>query len=115
MKARAGMTSIKQRLQGKIPKGTKRSSKWRTVRKHFLRSNPRCVVCESRNKLEVHHIIPFHVDPSLELNSNNLMVLCENKKYGINCHLLVGHRGNYRKFNSYCKVDADIWNRKIKE
>jgi hypothetical protein len=39
------------------------------------------------------------MDKSLELTPDNLITLCESKKYGITCHLFVGHRGNYRLFN----------------
>jgi len=42
------------------------------------------------------------------------MTLCENKKYGINCHLLVGHLGNWQKINLTCKADVKEWNQKIK-
>lgn len=86
------------RLLGKTP-GRRRSSKWRKVRRKFLEINPRCESCGGIKKLEVHHVIPYHVDPSLELEFSNLMTLCRRKKYGISCHLLVGHKGNYRLIN----------------
>lgn len=104
---------LKDVIQGKAPKGKKRSSKWRKVRKAFLKKHPLCEVCWSHKKVEVHHIIPFHVDPSLELEEHNLVTLCENKKYGVNCHLLVGHLGNYRKYNESVMTDAYLWNNKI--
>jgi len=105
---------LKDRIQGKAPKGAKRSSKWRKVRKEHLKNNPRCAICNSKKKIEVHHIIPFHIAPDKELDMDNLMTLCENKKYGINCHLLVGHLGNYRRVNVSCKIDAITWNMKLK-
>ena len=79
--------------------GRKRSSKWRGVRKKFLKLNPKCESCGGVKKLEVHHIVPFHEDPSLELEPCNLMTLCRAKKYGIHCHLFVGHKSNYRLIN----------------
>lgn len=102
------------RLQGKAPKGAKRSSKWRKVRAQHLKENPRCFICESKKNVEVHHKLPFHVAPELEIEPSNLMSLCENKKYGINCHLLVGHLGNYRRTNITVVIDATTWNMKIK-
>ena len=90
---------IIDRLLGKTP-GRKRSSKWRGVREVFLMKHPMCEGCGSFVKLEVHHIVPFHEDPSLELEPNNLMTLCRRKKYGISCHLFVGHKGNWRLINS---------------
>lgn len=105
---------IKDKLQGKAKKGHRRSSKWSKIRKEFLVKNNRCAVCESTSKLEVHHKIPFHVDPSKELDEDNLVTLCENKKYGLNCHLLMGHLGNYRKHNKLIDIDVKLWNEKIK-
>lgn len=105
---------IKDRLQGKAPRGAKRSSEWRKVRKAHLKLHPKCQLCGSKRKVEVHHIVPFHIAPDQELEFDNLITLCENKKYGINCHLLMGHRGNYRKFNITCKADVKVWHSKIK-
>ena len=105
---------ITDRLQGKAPKGAKRSPEWREVRGLFIIENPTCFICESTSKLTVHHLIPFHLAPDLELDPDNFMTLCQNKKYGINCHLLVGHLGNFRKINVNCIEDARIWHEKIK-
>ena len=79
--------------------GRKRSPKWREVRGEFLKENPSCAACGGTKKLEVHHVVPFHIDPSRELDTTNLMTLCRRKKYGIHCHLNLGHKGNYRDFN----------------
>jgi len=105
---------MKDRIQGKAPKGARRSSKWRGVRAKHLEDNPTCAVCGSSLVLEVHHIIPFHIAPDKELDPENLMTLCENRRYGINCHLLIGHLGNYRRTNLSCEIDARVWYMKIK-
>ena len=94
-------------------KGRKRSSKWRKVRNAFKKKNPKCEVCGSKVKVEIHHILDFSTYPSEELNVENLMPLCERGKYGITCHQLVGHLGNYRKINPSAKLDAIIWNYKL--
>jgi len=107
--------AIKDRIEGKAPKGAKRSSSWRKVRKQHLKDNPNCAVCGSHKKVEVHHKIPFHYAPNKELDPNNLMTLCENKKYGINCHLLIGHLGNYQKINVSVEIDAMMWNKKLSD
>jgi len=104
---------IKDRLEGKAPKGAKRSPYWNRVRKGYLRKNARCAVCGCTSKLQVHHIIPFHLDPKYELNEDNLVTLCTNKKYGINCHLLIGHLGNFKKYNTAIKIDVFTWNQKL--
>lgn len=105
--------TLTDRIVGKAPKGAKRSSKWRKVRKAFIKKNPHCFVCGSKKKVEIHHKIPFHIAPDLELVEDNLASLCENKKYGINCHLLIGHLGNYRRINAQIEYDVMIWRRKI--
>lgn len=71
-----------------------RSSKWNKVRKDFLKNNPRCAACGSDNDIEIHHIVPVHVDPSLELDTNNLIPLCAKS-----CHLLMGHLMDYKSWN----------------
>lgn len=63
--------------------------------------------------MRVHHVVPFHVDPSRELDPSNLMTLCEAKKYGINCHLLVGHLGNWRRWNPFVWLHANQWRRRL--
>lgn len=89
----------------KEPLGKKRSSKWPAVRKKHLEENPNCVSCGSTLFCEVHHIVPFHVDPSRELDPSNLVTLCESKKW-LNCHLFLGHRSNYRDNNPNVIEDA---------
>ena len=105
--------SLQHKNIGPDGKRKKRSPKWKKVRKEFLKKNPRCALCNSMKNVEVHHIISFSIDPSLELNHNNLISLCENKRYGINCHLLSGHLGNYRRTNPSVELDALVWNKKI--
>lgn len=110
---------VKDAIQGKSAdtKGTlhKRSSKWPAVRKKFLKDDSTCFVCKSRSNLEVHHKIPFHVNPTLELEPSNLITLCENKSFGVNCHLLFGHHGNYRKYNINVASDGLVWRNKLFE
>lgn len=87
-----------------------RSSQWRTVRKQFLSEHPACAACGGTESLTVHHIVPFHVDISKELDPDNLLVLCE--KYG--CHLRIGHLLSWQSYNVDARKDAKIWLDKIK-
>lgn len=105
---------IKASEKDKVPKGSKRSGKWPAVRRAHLLSNPVCVMCGGKKKLEAHHIRPFHLHPELELDPSNLITLCENKADGVNCHLLFGHLGNFKSFNANVEADAKAWNKKIK-
>jgi len=101
---------------GKVPKGApERSPKWAGVRKAFLKDHPVCEVCEGKVKLNVHHIKPYHLHPELELEPSNLITLCECSSHGINCHLLIGHLGNFKNVNPNSVEDSKIWNGKLKE
>lgn len=93
----------------KLLRCAERSPKWKTVRKKFLENNKHCEACGSSKDLEVHHIVPVHIDPSLELDPSNLMVLC-----GKSCHLLFGHFMDWRSYNSNAKKDCALIREKIK-
>lgn len=88
------------RVEGKAPPGTKRSPKWRKFRDDKLKGQS-CSLCGGRKSLVLHHIIPFHLAPDKELDDDNVIILCEAKRYGINCHLLAGHWGNWQRANPY--------------
>jgi len=88
----------------------RRSSKWPAVRKEWLKSNPRCAACGAKNALEVHHIQPYHLFPSLELVAANLITLCEGAG---NCHLMFGHLGNWKSYNRDVKLDSADFLRKV--
>jgi len=109
------LKKIKDVLQGKASIRDKRSSKWPKVRAEHLKSNPMCAVCGGKVKLEVHHIVPFNEDPSKELDNDNLITLCEAKKYGVTCHLFFGHLGKYTRSNSNVITDVKVWCEKLKK
>lgn len=106
--------SIVNNPKDKVPKGAKRSPEWPKVRKAHLAKFPTCAMCGTKNKLEVHHIKPFHLHPELELEPSNLITLCESK-VDANCHLLFGHLGNFKSLNATVIHDAKAWNEKIKD
>ena len=93
---------------GKTPSLKLRSNQWPKLRRAHLALQPLCQVCGGSDKLEVHHIMPFHLDPSLELQPTNLISLCESKKPGLLCHLAVGHLGNYRDVNPDVVADSGV-------
>ena len=106
-------THLIDAVQGKHPLSAKRSDHWPTVRKQHLALQPVCQMCGGLEKLQVHHIRPFHVHPDLELDPSNLVTLCEAKREGANCHLLFGHLGNFRSWNVDVEADAQEWHEKI--
>lgn len=73
-----------------------RSSKWPRVEHEFLRKNPACAACGSIQHLNVHHKVPFHLDPKLELDEMNLITLCMSE--GKHCHLLIGHGDSFKAY-----------------
>jgi hypothetical protein len=88
--------------------GIPRSSKWHSVRQKHLEKEPKCLVCGTRNNLQVHHIFPFHYcvilgRSDLEFDQRNLVTLCEEK--GRDHHLLIGHLNNFRSSNLNVKKD----------
>ena len=103
------MTVLKDllnKVKGNIPKNCKRSGQWSTVRKTHLIQHPICEACGETNKLEVHHIVPFHMNPELELDPDNLITLCEVASNGVVCHQNIGHNGNYKSWNINVREDS---------
>jgi 5-methylcytosine-specific restriction protein A len=84
-------------------KSTRRSSHWNAFRDAYLKEHTKCVACGSTVKLQVHHIKPFHIEPSLELDTNNLITLCMSKN---SCHLDIGHGGSFRSYNPRVVQDS---------
>jgi len=104
---------IKDRIQGKAGKGQRRSSQWPKFRKAMIAARPYCAACLSPSNLELHHIVPYSKDPTKELDQSNVVVLCESKKFGVNCHRFFGHLGDYKKHNPDCFDDVRLWFSKL--
>lgn len=86
--------------------GAARSSKWSKVRAEHLKREPACRVCGRRDDLEVHHILPVHLRPDLELAESNLLTLCEAP---VNHHFEWGHLGRWASYNNSVLDDVDVW------
>lgn len=82
----------------------KRSSQWRAKEKEILQYHGYCAACGSTENLQVHHKVPFHINPDLELDDDNLIVLCMSKN---ECHLDVGHLFSFKKYNPNVEADAE--------
>lgn len=52
----------------------------------------------------MHHILPYHLYPDLELDLDNLITLCE--KPGHDCHFTFGHLHDWYSFNRLVRADA---------
>jgi len=95
-----------------IVKRVSRSSGWSRVRREHLELCSHCAVCGRDSKLEVHHIEPFSEDPSLELDPDNLLTLCDGS---MRCHFVVGHLGDFRSHNPEVVLDAKWFHKRILE
>lgn len=87
--------------------GVQRSTLWPYARKQHLLEEPLCAVCGDSDDLEVHHIIPVHVDKTKEVNKGNLITLCRRD------HIFVGHLGSFRSYNPTVRADAAVFLTKI--
>lgn len=67
------------------------------------------MACGSCTKPEVHHIVPVHLNPDLELDPENLITLCD--KY---CHFVFGHLMDYKSWNVDVVGDSAEYLQKIK-
>lgn len=87
--------------------GATRSPKWRRVERAHLQIQGWCKNCGGVVALQVHHMMPFHLDLAKELDPANLITLCEDAKDGVECHLHVGHLGNWKTYNPAIAAVAD--------
>lgn len=60
-----------------------RSGRWPAVRRAYLETHPVCEACGTYADLEVHHVLPFHERPDLELEEHNLITLCRRHHWEI--------------------------------
>lgn len=84
-----------------------RSTHWAAVERMHLHHEPVCQMCGGRTNLQVHHVLPFHQHPELELDPTNLITLCQPH------HLLAGHLMRWAAINSDVRADAAHWRARI--
>lgn|SRR3990167_10944943 len=105
-------TWLKNLMLGDRTFGAIRHPLWREVQAEHIKKFPNCAVTGKKgtflNPLNVHHIIPVHIDPSKELDPDNLITLSRW------WHFWLGHLGSWFSFNKDVKKDAEIWYSKIK-
>jgi hypothetical protein len=77
-----------------------RSPKWRALQQRFVREKKCCFITRLRVDLEVHHKIPYHVRPDLELEWDNLCLLTRP------VHYLIGHHCNWAYYNQNFEEEA---------
>lgn len=91
--------------------GASRSSQWPAFKTEYAKTHlPVCAVCGGTADLNLHHLKPFHVFPQLELDPTNVLWLCNAKQ----CHIRIGHLGNFQSINPAGKEDISIWRDKMR-
>ena len=65
------------------------------AKKLYLINHLECALCGTIKKLEVHHIIPVHIDLNMACNPINFVTLCDNL-FNDGCHNRFGHFGNFK-------------------
>lgn len=80
-----------------------RSSKWPALRAAHLRTQNACQWCGTEEDVEVHHVVPVHRCPEMELDSTNLISLCAHD------HLVIGHFGSWKSWNVTVRDDCHRW------
>lgn len=91
---------------------SERSSQWPRVRVAYASTHPRCEYCgrllnnkskNPENKGEVHHVKPVSAYPELELDMDNLIMLCDP------CHNTAGHLDrHYQSWNPLIREEAKL-------
>lgn len=77
------------------------------AKKAYKKTHNECAVCGCLKWLEVHHVLPIHVQPALADDPTNFITLCDPKNNG--CHRLLAHFGNFsKKWNIYIREYALI-------
>jgi hypothetical protein len=73
-----------------------RDHRWHAFKNKIIEGK-RCSICGSDKNLTGHHKKPFFQYPELELDPENIEVLCENPSR--NCHFVFGHLMNWQTYN----------------
>lgn len=81
-----------------------RSPLWEKVRREFAILHPKCAACGGAKLIQIHHVLPFHLYPKLELDKTNLITLCEDPARI--CHHRIGHCWDWKAYNPHVCDDA---------
>lgn len=90
-----------------------RSPHWPKARADWLAIHGECEACGQKDNLNVHHVVPFHDNPALELDPTNFVTLCTDGIGHTNCHLMIGHAGNFKCHNPNVREDAKAFRKML--
>lgn len=87
--------------------GARRDPRFERESREWL-AGKACAACGGADKLECHHIQPFHLYPELEMDPANWWPLCMHA--GRFCHYTWGHYGvSWKVFNPRVVEDTSAW------
>jgi hypothetical protein len=92
----------------RILEARQRASQWRAIRDAHLLKEPACAACGRTGNIEVHHIIPVSIMPSMECDPQNLVTLCASP-----CHIVFGHFMNYHCYNKDVRKMASEYHKSL--
>lgn len=95
-----------------VNRGLKRSPHWPEARDGHLKEFPFCFGCGTNEKVEVHHILPFHLFPEFELDPRNWLSLC--MKRGHECHFRLGHLFDWSAWNPDVVLEAKKFHSQVR-
>ncbi len=77
---------------------------WEKFEKEYWekhRNEKFCHICGEKKRVELHHIVPRHIDPSRIFDESNLIPLCRA------CHFRWGHLNDWDSYNPIIKTVAE--------
>ena len=68
---------------------------WKNFRLRLIKERHplRCRLCGDWKNVQLHHVIPVSINPSLECVRENIVELCKTH------HFIVGHQSNWNNYN----------------
>lgn len=80
------------------------------AKRAYKKIHNKCELCGYTKNLEVHHIVPVHIDHTLACDPENFITLCDTRNFG--CHYKWGHFHNFRSnWNPYIVEFAEWVNK----
>lgn len=88
--------------------GAPRSSTWPKFKREYEKTHPKiCAFCKTTKRIELHHQVPFHIDPSLEEEPSNMIWVCRDH------HFYFAHLMDWSSYNKTVLADSELWTEKI--
>ena len=64
------------------------------AKRAYATTHPECAICGNPNNIEIHHVIPVHIDITMSCNFKNFVSACDSNNNG--CHRWLCHFGDFK-------------------